>query len=68
MELGDPGEALGDRRDGALERRREAGSAAAAVLPMYCARCNAIWRREEVAKTDPRCLVCEGPLVDLEPE
>jgi hypothetical protein len=68
MELGDPGEMLSDRRDGGREPRRKAGSAAARDLTMYCVHCNAVWRREEVAKTEPRCLVCEGPLVDLEPE
>ena len=68
MELGDPGEALEDRRDGALKRRTGTGSAAAGDLPMYCVRCNAVWRRDEVAKREPRCLICEGPVVDLEPD
>ena len=34
---------------------------------MYCARCNAVWRQDELVEADPRCLICAGPLIDLEP-
>jgi hypothetical protein len=67
-------EARAGRARGA-ERRQNAGRAARARAlgiggdeTLYCPRCNAVWRREEIAKSAPGCLVCDGPLLDLKAE
>jgi hypothetical protein len=64
-----------DRRARSAERRKTAGRPPAAAHALavaedhsfYCPRCNAVWRRVEVARAKPSCLVCDGPLVDLQP-